>query len=168
MNGGPLPDKHGFPLRLILPGPYGMKNPKWIVKLELVADRTDGYWVRRGWDREAPVQTVARIDTPADNSSVAGPRQEVGGVAFAGSRGISRVEASLDGGATWREARLKPPLGSSTWVQWSTDWDNLSTGTHSVLARASDGTGALQTPDEHDPFPRGATGYHRATIEVHP
>ena len=166
MNGVPLPDKHGFPLRLILPGPYGMKNPKWIVKLELEADRIDGYWVRRGWDREAPVQTVARIDTPIDNSSVAGPRLEVGGVAFAGSRGVSRVEASPDGGATWREARLKPPLGSDTWVQWSADWDDVSPGTHTLLARATDRTGTLQTPDEHDPFPRGASGYHHTTIEV--
>jgi DMSO/TMAO reductase YedYZ molybdopterin-dependent catalytic subunit len=166
MNGAPLPDKHGFPLRLILPGPYGMKNPKWIVKLELVADRIDGYWVRRGWDREALVQTVARIDTPADNANVAGPRLEVGGVAFAGRRGISRVEASLDGGATWREARLKPPLGSDTWVQWSADWDDVAPGLHKLQARATDGTGALQPPDEHDPFPRGATGYHHATIEV--
>jgi hypothetical protein len=143
-----------------------MKNPKWIVKLELEADRIEGYWVRRGWDREAPVQTVGRIDTPIDNSRVAGPRLEVGGVAFAGSRGVSRVEASPDGGATWREARLKPPLGSDTWVQWFADWDDVSPGTHTLLARAIDGTGALQTPDEHDPFPRGASGYDHTTIEV--
>jgi DMSO/TMAO reductase YedYZ molybdopterin-dependent catalytic subunit len=166
MNGATLPDKHGFPLRLILPGRYGMKNPKWIVKIELAGERIDGYWVRRGWDREAPVQTVARIDTPTDNATVAGPQVEVGGVAFASSRGISRVEASLDGGATWRDARTRPPLGPSTWVQWSVDWGDVSPGTHKVLARATDATGALQTPDEHNPFPRGVTGYHGARIEV--
>lgn len=166
MNGAPLPDKHGFPLRLVLPGRYGMKSPKWIVKIEVVADRIDGYWVRRGWDREAPVQTVARIDTPAENASVTGPRLEIGGVAFAGSRGIGRVEASLDGGTTWRQARTKPPLGSSTWVQWGVDWEDVSAGSHTVLARATDGTGTLQTPEEHDPLPRGASGYHHAVIEV--
>jgi DMSO/TMAO reductase YedYZ molybdopterin-dependent catalytic subunit len=166
MNGAPLPNKHGFPLRLILPGSYGMKNPKWIVKLELVEERMDGYWVRRGWDREAQVQTVARIDTPLDNSSVAGPRVEVSGVAFAGSRGIRRVEASLDGGASWCDARFKPPLGSSTWVAWATEWDNVSPGTHNLLARATDGNGTFQIRDDHDPFPRGATGYHHVTVEV--
>jgi DMSO/TMAO reductase YedYZ molybdopterin-dependent catalytic subunit len=166
MNGAPLPDKHGFPLRLILPGPYGMKNPKWIVKIEVVAERIDGYWVRRGWDREAPVQTVARIDTPTDQAAVAGPRLEVGGVAFASDRGVRRVQASLDAGATWREARTRPPLGSSTWVQWAAEWENLSPGTYTVLARAGDGTGAFQTSDEHDSLPRGATGYHHIMFEV--
>jgi DMSO/TMAO reductase YedYZ molybdopterin-dependent catalytic subunit len=166
MNGAPLPDKHGFPLRLILPGRYGMKNPKWIVKIEVVADRIDGYWVRRGWDREAPVQTVARIDTPTHDASVDGPRLEVAGVAFASSRGISRVEASLDGGATWREAQTRPPLGSSTWVQWVVDWEDVPSGAHDLLARATDGTGGVQAPDRHEPFPSGATGYHRAMINV--
>ena len=168
MNGTPLPDKHGFPLRLILPGPYGMKNPKWIIKIEVVDQPIDGYWVRRGWDREALVQTVARIDTPADNASVAGPSISIGGIAFAGRRGISRVEASLDSGATWREARTKPPLGPNTWVQWAMDWDDVSPGSYTVLARATDGTSALQTADEHPPLPKGATGYHRAHIQVLP
>jgi DMSO/TMAO reductase YedYZ molybdopterin-dependent catalytic subunit len=64
MNGAPLPDKHGFPLRLVLPGRYGMKNPKWITRIEIVPEPVEGYWVRRGWDRDALVKTVARIDTP--------------------------------------------------------------------------------------------------------
>ena len=166
MNGVPLPDKHGFPLRLILPGRYGVKNPKWITKIELAAEPIEGYWVRRGWDRDALVQTVARVDTPKNNAVGVGPRLEIGGVAFAGSRGITRVEASADGGTTWREARSRPPLGSSTWVQWGVEWEDVSPGTHAVLARATDGTGALQTAEENGSFPQGATGYHRASAEV--
>jgi DMSO/TMAO reductase YedYZ molybdopterin-dependent catalytic subunit len=166
MNGTPLPDKHGFPLRMILPGRYGVKNPKWITRIELAAEPIDGYWVRRGWDREADVQTVARIDTPMNGDSVPGSRSAVGGVAFAGGRGISRVEASLDGGTTWRQVETRAPLGSSTWVQWATRWDDVSPGTYTVLARATDGTGVLQTPEETGSFPRGATGYHRAMVEV--
>ncbi len=119
MNGVPLPDKHGFPLRLLLPGRYGVKNPKWITRIELAAEPIEGYWVRRGWDAEALVQIVARIDSPTHNASVAEPRVEVGGVVFAGSRGITRVEASVDRGATWRDAGTRPPLGPSTWVQWT-------------------------------------------------
>jgi DMSO/TMAO reductase YedYZ molybdopterin-dependent catalytic subunit len=168
MNGAPLPDKHGFPLRLVLPGRYGMKSPKWIVKIEVVADRIDGYWVRRGWDREAAVQTVARIDTPADNANVTGPRLGIGGVAFAGDRGISRVEASLDAGATWRDARTRPSLAPTTWVQWAVDWEDILPGSYTVLARATDGSGALQASDEHEPLSKGATGYHRAHIDVLP
>jgi DMSO/TMAO reductase YedYZ molybdopterin-dependent catalytic subunit len=118
MNGAPLPDKHGFPLRLVMPGRYGMKNPKWITGIEIVPEPVEGYWVRRGWDRDALVQTVVRIDTPADNASVAGSRLDMSGVAFAGTRGISHIEVSDDGGTTWREARSTPPLGSSTWVRW--------------------------------------------------
>jgi DMSO/TMAO reductase YedYZ molybdopterin-dependent catalytic subunit len=166
MNGAPLQDKHGFPLRLILPARYGMKNPKWIVKIEVAADRIDGYWVRRGWDREAPVQTMARIDTPTDNAGVDGPQLQVAGVAFASSRGITRVEASLDRGVTWREARTKPPLGSSTWVQWVADWEDVSSGSYDVVVRATDGTGGVQAPDYREPFPSGAAGYHHAMINV--
>lgn len=126
----------------------------------------DGYWVRRGWDREAPVQTVAPIDTRRTTRAL--PRLDWRLLAwpFAGNRGISGVEASLDGGTTWSEARTKPRLGSSTWVQWAADWKDVAPGRYSVLARATDGTGALQAPDEHDSLPSGATGYHRASIEV--
>jgi DMSO/TMAO reductase YedYZ molybdopterin-dependent catalytic subunit len=60
MNGVPLTEKHGFPLRVVLPGRYGMKQPKWVTKIELTADPIDGYWVRRGWDREAPPGTTTR------------------------------------------------------------------------------------------------------------
>ena len=166
MNGVPLPDKHGFPLRLILPGRYGVKNPKWISKIELAAETIEGYWVRRGWDAAALVQTVARIDTPLNKITLTGPRLETGGVAFAGSRGISRVEASIDGGATWRDAAITQPLGASTWVQWVLVWDDLAPGAHEILARAIDATGAVQTSEENGSFPAGATGYHRARIHV--
>jgi DMSO/TMAO reductase YedYZ molybdopterin-dependent catalytic subunit len=166
MNGVPLPDKHGFPLRLILPGRYGVKNPKWITRIELTAEPIEGYWVRRGWDAEALVQTVALIDTPQNNATLTSPTLEIGGMAFAGSRGISRVETSLDGGATWREAATTQPLGASTWVQWALTWDDLSPGTHEVLARANDATGALQTSEENGSFPAGATGYHRARVHI--
>ena len=114
-----MTDELGFPPRLIPPGRYGIKNPKWITKIELAAEPIEGHWVRHGRDHDALVQTVARIDTPVNNGSVVGPRLEVGGIAFAGSRGILRVDVSLDGGATWRDAGLKPPLGSSTWVHWA-------------------------------------------------
>ena len=166
MNGVPLTEKHGFPLRVVLPGRYGMKQPKWVTKIELTADPIDGYWVRRGWDREAFPQTVARIDTPLNDATLAGPRVPVGGVAFAGTRSISRVEVSTDGGATWRPAQTRPPLAPATWVQWGLTWEDAAPGTYLALARATDGEGALQPAEEAGSFPRGATGYHHARITV--
>ena len=64
MNGVPLPDDHGFPIRLINPGHYGMKNPKWITEIELTEKDYQGYWESRGWTDEARVKTMSRIDTP--------------------------------------------------------------------------------------------------------
>jgi hypothetical protein len=61
---------------------------------------------------------------------------------------------------------MTQPLGTSTWVQWALSWDDLSPGAHDILARAIDGTGAVQTSEENGSFPAGATGYHRARIHV--
>jgi hypothetical protein len=101
-----------------------------------------------------------------NGANLPGPRLEVGGVAFAGSRGISRVEASLDDGTTWREAGIRAPLGSSAWAQWAVEWEDPWPGKHTVLARATDGTGGLQSAEESGSFPLGATGYHRASVDV--
>jgi DMSO/TMAO reductase YedYZ molybdopterin-dependent catalytic subunit len=168
MNGAPLPNKHGFPLRLVLPGRYGMKSPKWLTRIEVTDQPNNGYWVRRGWDREAGVQTTARIDTPTDQASVPGPRVTVGGVAFAGARGITGVEVSTDGGQSWQQAFTGPPVGPGTWRQWGYVWEAAPVGVYQLMVRTIDGSGALQSAEERPPFPRGASGYHTVHLEVHP
>jgi hypothetical protein len=114
------------------------------------------------------VETTARIDTPTDQASVSGPRVAMGGVAFAGARGVAGVEVSTDGGQTWRPVVIGPPSGPGTWRQWGYVWEDASPGAHQLMARATDGSGALQPAEERPPFPRGASGYHTVHLEVHP
>jgi hypothetical protein len=114
------------------------------------------------------MNTSIRIDLPADGARIGPGPYVIEGVAFSGDRGISRVEVSTDGGATWSDAKLKPPLGPYTWVLWDYRWTPPSgfTGRLNVQARATDGDGVVQTVDENPPYPDGATGYHKADVTV--
>jgi len=168
MNGEPLTPPHGFPTRIIVPGLYGMKNAKWVTAIHAVDTDFQGYWQEQGWSDVARYQTAARIDTPNRGATIAPSLDAtlVGGVAFAGDRGISRVEVSFDSGVTWQPAGLKPPLGKFTWVQWTATWNPTKAGDYYLKVRATDGAGALQTAGQSDPFPNGATGYHWIRVEV--
>lgn len=158
MNGEPLPVEHGFPLRILIPNRYGMKQPKWIVSMEASAEERPGYWVERGWSREARPQTTSVIDTVAKDD-VVDDRVPIGGIAWAGDRGITKVEVEVDRDR-WYEAALRvPPLGPLTWVQWRFDWPVVP-GRHPFRVRATDGTGNLQTEEPSGVEPDGATGYH--------
>src|SRR5215207_6561399 len=118
MNDRSLPRAHGFPARIIAPGIYGMKNVKWLERIEVVDYDYQGYWQRSdGWDNIAEIKTASRIDVPQELTS-AGPGGVVAGLAWAGDRGIRRVEVSLDGGATWVPATLRRQLASAAWRQW--------------------------------------------------
>lgn len=164
MNGETLPVEHGFPLRIYIPNRYGMKQPKWIVRMEAVEAWQPGYWVERGWSREARPQIVSVIDTIATDAAEDG-RVPLGGIAWAGDRGIQSVEVKVDDGP-WQEAELRnPPISSLTWVQWRYDWSGES-GRHTFTVRATDGTGTLQTDEINDPHPDGATGYHSRTATI--
>ena len=90
----------------------------------------------------------------------------IAGVAFAGDRGIEKVEVSTDGGNTWSVASFKDPLSDYTWVLWTVDWNPPSTGHYSIAVRATDKTGAVQTASIASPFPSGATGYHIVDVGV--
>jgi DMSO/TMAO reductase YedYZ molybdopterin-dependent catalytic subunit len=167
LNGTPLPERHGFPTRLIFPAHYGMKNPKWITRITVTADDYLGYWERQGWSDAAVVQTMSRIDTPTRKDQLAvGVPTVVAGIAYAGSRGISRVEVSTDDGASWQQAALQPPLGALTWVFWAFQWTPPKAGEFKVLVRATDGAGTLQPAESTPPIPLGATGYHRVPMTV--
>lgn len=164
MNGETLPEKHGFPLRIYIPNRYGMKQPKWITRIEAVDDSEEGFWVQRGWSYEARPQIVSVIDAVAVDQAADG-LVPVGGIAWAGDRGIQKVEVQVDDGE-WVEATLRvPPLSSLTWVQWRYDWPMVS-GRHQFRVRATDGTGTLQTAEVNGVRPNGATGYHTMTVEV--
>ncbi len=169
MNGVELPQRHGYPLRAVIPGLYGMMSAKWITKIELFDSFYNGYWQSRGYTPNATVNTLAFIIVPGDGSQVSLSQNKgtilLGGYAFAGDRGISKVELSFDQGQTWQEATLKPAISNLTWTLWAFPW-SPTTGSYSVYARATDGTGAVQTGAQASPFPSGATGYAMITINV--
>lgn len=164
MDGKTLPIEHGFPLRIQIPNRYGMKQPKWITRFVAVSKEELGYWVARGWSKEARPQITSVIDTVARDSAQ-DRKVPVGGIAWAGDRGISKVEVRVDDGS-WQEATiLTPPLGPLAWVQWRYDWPS-SPGKHTFTVRATDGKGVLQTETEHVTHPDGATGYHSMTQTI--
>ncbi|MGB3330366.1 MAG: molybdopterin-dependent oxidoreductase [Thermomicrobiales bacterium] len=167
MNGEPLPPQHGSPVRLIVPGLYGIKNVKWLTKMTVTADDYQGYWQQRGWTDTAIIKTSSRIDVPGDRAVIASAATEIGGVAFAGDRGIAKVEVSTDDGATWREATItdNPSPSGLSWVLWTLPWTPES-GAYTLVVRATDGKGELQTSDSAPELPDGASGWHRITVGV--
>ncbi|GAB3243230.1 molybdopterin-dependent oxidoreductase [Kineosporia babensis] len=166
MNGEPLLPEHGFPCRMVVAGLYGyVSATKWLVDLELSRfDAFDPYWVRRGWDQQAPIKTSSRIDTPRPLSRVKAGRIAVAGVAWAQHRGISQVQVRVDGGA-WQEARLSAEVNDDLWRQWVWEWDAPS-GSHTLQVRAADSSGEIQTEDRAEPFPNGSSGWQSVLVTV--
>jgi DMSO/TMAO reductase YedYZ molybdopterin-dependent catalytic subunit len=156
-----LTESHGAPLRLYTPDRFGMKCPKWIIKIEAVGSDFFGYWEKRGWSEQAWVQTTSVIDTI---NKIALDQVEIGGIAFAGARGIQKIELRIDEG-DWEPALIKDPLSSLTWVLWRARL-SISAGRHAIAVRTTDGTGEIQTARESSTYPDGATGYHQMTVNI--
>jgi DMSO/TMAO reductase YedYZ molybdopterin-dependent catalytic subunit len=166
MNGEPLPSQHGFPARLVIPGLYGYVSAcKWLtsIKATTFADQ-QAYWTQRGWAAQAPILTSTRIDVPRQSRAVSAGRVAIAGVAWAQHRGIAKVEVQIDDGP-WQQANLAATPSVDTWRQWWLPWE-ATAGHHQIRARATDGTGELQTADEAPPFPSGATGWDQRMINV--
>ncbi len=166
MNGEPLPLRHGFPARLIVPGIYGYASAtKWLTEIELTRfDRFDHYWVPRGYAAQAPIKLQSRIDTPRGLDRIAAGPFVIGGVAWHQPIGIDAVEVRIDGD-DWIAATLADELDESTWRQWSLPWD-ATPGRHTIEARAISRNGAIQTEDRSEPLPDGATGHHTVVVLV--
>jgi DMSO/TMAO reductase YedYZ molybdopterin-dependent catalytic subunit len=161
-DGKPLPEDNGFPLRIWIPDRFGMKQPKWITGIEVSDEYVPGYWVERGWDEIARVRTRSVIDTVAVDEIYEQDGKTlvpIGGIAFSGARGISRVEVSVDGGS-WRQAQLRSPLSETTWVIWRYDWP-FESGSHAFQVRCYEGDGVPQIDEVQSARPSGATGIHR-------
>lgn len=166
MNGEKLPKEHGFPLRLIVPGLYGIKNVKWITEIEVYNGDYKGYWQRRGWTDEGRIKIFSRIDSPGHYQPLAGPVQRFRGIAFGGPETISKVELSLDGGKIWNEAELEPTLSHYSWVIWNYDWKPPKPGKYEVAVRATDAKGNLQIAEIVRPQPNGASGLHTIIADL--
>ncbi len=164
LNGEPLTPVHGFPARLVFPGRYGMKQPKWVTRLKLSADNRPGYWEQIGWDEKAIVKTMSRIDSPLDGSMLLRGTVRISGIAFAGTRRISAVEVSWDGSGG-HEAELEREFSPFAWRFWHVDAP-LGPGRYTVRVRARDGGGNLQTEAAAPTLPNGASGLHKIVIDV--
>ncbi|MHB8599792.1 MAG: molybdopterin-dependent oxidoreductase [Ktedonobacteraceae bacterium] len=164
MNGAELPQRHGFPMRVLIPGHYGEENPKWLTRVELTNQFVGGLYSDQGW-YNGPLHTTSRIDRPFGRIAL-GKTVEVGGLAFAGNRGIEKVEVSTDTGLTWHTATLQPALSQDSWVFWTWQWKPTTSGQYTLAVRATDGTGAVQTSHKQGTVPNGATGYHEVSVQV--
>jgi DMSO/TMAO reductase YedYZ molybdopterin-dependent catalytic subunit len=167
MNGSQLPFIHGYPVRLIVPGLFGEKSVKWVTRVELVAHDAKGFYEKQGWGPDFTIPIHSRFDGPDLSKPISrGTIVPLKGVAFAGDRGISRVEISFDDGNEWREAKLNMPGTRLTWAMWNHDWQPENEGEYKLAVRATDGNGALQIKEERWTAPHGATGYHKVTARV--
>lgn len=163
-DGGVLPTAHGYPVRALIPGHWGEINVKWLTEIEILDRPAKGFWEERGWHGTGPVNTVAKLHA---TNTLSDGRMQVGGHAYAGTRGIERVDISTDGGDSWNRATLSQPLSGNidrdTWRQWMYNYESPSRE-HQVVVRAVDGTGTIQPQESGEPFPSGATGWVSKTI----
>jgi DMSO/TMAO reductase YedYZ molybdopterin-dependent catalytic subunit len=160
LNGGPLPPQHGHPLRLLVPGWYGMTNVKWLARITLVSEPFTGYQQARGYrmratededgtpvERMAPRALMVPPGIPefmSRDRSLAAGAVTLEGRAWSGHAEIEQVEVSTDGGVSWAPARLAPPeLGRWAWRGWTFAW-NAGPGEHELACRARDAAGNEQ------------------------
>ncbi len=163
MNGQPLPPQHGFPLRLVVPGWYGMTNVKWLERITVLDHAFEGYQHAAGYRfRQTPEELgepVARMEPRslmkppgipnfADRERLIEPGPTtIRGRAWSGHGAIERVEVSDDGGDTWADATLGEHVGVHAWRSWSFDWSPREPGVHELCCRATDAAGNTQPLD---------------------
>jgi DMSO/TMAO reductase YedYZ molybdopterin-dependent catalytic subunit len=167
MNGQVLPREHGYPARVLVPGRYGMKNAKWVVGLRAMSREFADWYGQRNWSRQAIVKTMTRIDYPAPGVLLPPGEHRIAGIAYAGDRGVARVEYSADDGATWAVADLlEAAPGQDTWVRWQGRFLLPDRTRLTLTARATDGTGALQPEAFSLPQPDGASGWFSLDVRA--
>lgn len=167
MNGEPLPQQHGAPVRAIIPGLYGMKSVKWLTGIEVTNEDRLGFWEQRDWTNTALVKPMSRIDFPRRDSNLETGTIPIRGIAFGGDGGVGAVEISTDDGESWQEARIteQPNPDGVAWSLWQYDWP-AEGGTHALAVRMIGLDGAIQTEETASPLPDGSSGWHRVQVFV--
>jgi DMSO/TMAO reductase YedYZ molybdopterin-dependent catalytic subunit len=166
MNGELLPPEQGFPLRILIPGYYGAKQPAWVTELQVIDTPLEDYWQDRGWDLTPPMDVDSIIFFPLYGTEVTvGHIVEIGGAAFGGTR-IAKVEVSSDSGLTWRPARIVQSMNAdNVWVFWSATADFMFPGTYTIYSRATDINGIVQ-PEADDDYRDGTNARPAVTVNV--
>jgi Oxidoreductase molybdopterin binding domain/Bacterial Ig domain len=166
MNGDDLPYAHGYPMRIFIPGKFGMKQPKWVTRIKLVNKAYLGYWESQGWSDNCERWAHARFTDPEDGAKVSGKNLELTGYAIGNLDGIRAVEISFDGGDTWQKTDLYSNPSVLTWSFWKYIWVNPKPGKYKIRVRAIDGKGNAETEGPQDTFPDGATGQETLKVIV--
>ncbi len=154
MNGEPIPPLHGFPLRILNPGYFGVKQPAWVTSIEVIDRPMKDYWEDRGWDCSPPMDIDAVIFQPQSSATAkAGEPLRITGAAFGGTR-VARVEVTSDGGRSWSEASIVRNMDAdNVWVFWEAQLAFTDRGSYLVNVRATDINGNSQQeadPDRYD------------------
>jgi DMSO/TMAO reductase YedYZ molybdopterin-dependent catalytic subunit len=162
MNGQPLPDIHGFPARLIVPGWDGTSSVKWVIRLSAVAEANKGFFMNPGYRypkyslppgspaKPAELEVIegmpvkSTIVAPEDQSKLGLGTIAIRGFAWAGEEAIERVEVSTDGGSRWRDADLSSPKLPFAWRLWRLDWKPSAPGYYTIMSRATDSARRVQ------------------------
>jgi len=167
LNGEALSRSHGQPVRVLVPGRFGMKNPKWIEEIEMTSSPTLGYWEARGWSNTAYCLLHSWIHAPAPGGTISQGGGDLIGSAFCGSIGISKVEISDDEGESWQECEITYPGGANVWTLWRFRWSPSVTGMHTLMVRATNDEGLIQ--EDGPPSDTELDGYealHRIALYV--
>jgi DMSO/TMAO reductase YedYZ molybdopterin-dependent catalytic subunit len=164
MNDSDLPPDHGFPVRLFIPGKFGMKQPKWITRIQFVDKTYLGYWESSGWSDECERWAHARFTDLKDGARISGKNFELTGYAVGNLDGIKEVEISFDDGKTWQKTNLFSHPSPLTWSFWKYIWASPAPGLYKIWVRAIDGKGRIEDREPRGSFPAGATG--RQVLEV--
>jgi DMSO/TMAO reductase YedYZ molybdopterin-dependent catalytic subunit len=169
MNDAPLTIEHGYPLRVLIPGLYGQKMPRWITRLTFLDEPYLGFWERRGYSDAAAMLTTSMIHSPHDGSELpANTPIHLQGVAYGGKRSITHVEVQIDDGG-WLEAQIITPSSPLAWTTWHLDWRTPARGQVRIGVRATDAAGFTQTEDADHRLsagPHGTNAIHRITVYV--
>jgi DMSO/TMAO reductase YedYZ molybdopterin-dependent catalytic subunit len=165
MNGAVLPYEHGYPARVLVPGRYGYKSPKWIRVIRPSTRPVVDWYGQRNWNKDGIVRTMTRIDLPAPSATLPAGPQRLAGIAYASNRGVSRVEYSADGGQSWQGATLlEAQPGPDAWVRWEGTFDLPAGATVQLVSRATDGQGQLQQEAFSLAQPDGGAGWHHINV----
>lgn len=166
MDGAPLNQTHGFPLRIMMPGLYGQKMPRWITRIEFIDTDYIGYWEGNGYSNIATVNTNSQIKSPSADGSAppvtVGSKVQIQGVAYAAPRLITKVEVQINGGE-WMPAKLTRGTTALVWTQWRFEWVPPAAGDYTIAVRATDDAGFVQNQKDRNLF----AGTYEGTSYIH-
>ncbi len=149
MNGHPLPVAHGGPVRLIVPTRYGMKNPKWLTRIDFISEEYVGHWEGRGWDAQSYYKTNGFIMWPNEGATLPMASTLMVGTAYAGADPVVRVEITFDDGQSWDDCTLDYAPGQNRWTLWSYAWEPSDAGQHTARIRVTTESGDMSSDDPY-------------------